>query len=444
MTKGGWSELLPKELGDAVYRRSFLNWGTALVLGITCFTLLLWMAHWPASLGNPFTILAKVSAFSALAFLSMNFLLSTKARWLESLFGGLDRMYAAHCTVGRMSLFWMIVHPLALAAASAGNADRLRSVFLPGADIGHTLGTFSLLLFLMLLTMTVVSVMPYGRWLSGHRLMGLVLFIAAAHSLTSGSDIGAHPALAAWTVVLTAIGLSSYLYSLFLYRRVGPHADMTVAVVIRRNGTVDVLLKHDGAFAFRPGQFVYACFEDTDGQNHPFSVSGWEDDSIRLSIKASGDMTSVLASAVEKGDRVLIRGPYGKFGDKRRASQDDVWVAGGIGISPFLSLLQAERERPSGRKILLIWSYRVHGELPYEEEIIGSLGLVQGLTFVHWNTSERGRLDARSIFELVEKRSNDRRFMMCGPRAMTRSLGKQLVAMGVRPSDVVVEDFNLV
>jgi ferredoxin-NADP reductase len=155
-------------------------------------------------------------------------------------------------------------------------------------------------------------------------------------------------------------------------------------------------------------------------------------------------MTSALASKVEEGDLVLVRGPYGRFGEKRSTGKDEVWLAGGIGITPFLSMLQEERQRPSGSKILLIWSYRVHEELPYEEEIFEYLRSLPMLTFVHWNTSERGRLGSRSISELLDNDLQSRRFKICGPRAMMRSLGKQLVAEGVRPVDVILEDFNLV
>jgi len=442
--KGSYKEFLPRELGEPVYRRSFLNRGTALIMGTALFTLILWLVQSPSSLGNPFTILAKVSAFSAIVFLSLNFLLSTRARWLESLFGGLDRMYAAHCTVGRISLFWMLIHPLALGLANLGDRERLLEIFLPAANLDISLGTASLMLFIVLLLLTMVFALPFQDWRWSHRFMGMVLLLAGVHALRAGSDVAAHPPLYAWTAALVLVGMASFLYTLYLYPFLGPRTEMVIVEVTGSKGTTDILLEHDGELRFRAGQFVYACFRGTDRQSHPFSISGWDGRRIRLSVKAAGDMTSALASKVKKGDHVLVRGPYGRFGEKRSSDKDEVWVAGGIGITPFLSLLQEERLSPSGRKILLIWSYRVHGELPYEREIVGSLEDVPGLTFVHWNSSERGRIDARAISELVKGRLEDRCFMICGPRAMMRALGRQLVSTGVSPSDVVLEDFNLV
>lgn len=442
--KAGWADVLPKELGDAVFRRSFMNAGSALVMGTALFTLALWLAQSPTSLNDPFRALAKISAFSALSFLSMNFLLSTRARWLENLFGGMDRMYGAHCAVGRMSLVWMLLHPIALAFANIGEWDKLIEIFLPGADLGNTLGTLSLVLFVVLLAMTIVYAMAYGTWLNGHRFMGLVLLMAGFHALASGSDVAAHPALFAWTVVLTVVGVMAFLYTLFLYRFIGHRTRTTVAEVVSRTGSLDVFLDRPTHFRFRPGQFVYARFDGTDRQNHPYSISGWDEKRIRLSIKASGDLTSDLPSHLKGGEGVTIHGPYGRFGDKRPKDRGEVWIAGGIGITPFLSLLQAEARAPSGNEILLIWSYRVHGELPYEEEIVEAAKRIPGLTFVHWNSKERGRVDASSIRTLLDGDISSRRFLVCGPRAMMRSLSQQLVKAGVRPRDIVNEDFNLI
>jgi len=442
--KAGWADVLPKELGDAVFRGSFMNLGSALVFGTALFTLGLWLAQSPASLEDPFKVLAKVSAFSALAFLSMNFLLSTRARWLEGLFGGMDRMYGAHCTVGRISLIWMIMHPIALAMANMGDRDRLTAIFLPGTDLGHTFGTLSLVLFFTLLALTIVYTQPYATWLSGHRFMGLVLLMSGCHALLSGSDVAAHPTLYAWTAALTCVGVLAFLYTLFLYRFIGRKARTTVADVVSRPGSLDVFLHRPTGFELRPGQFVYAGFDGTDGENHPYSISGWDDRLVRLSIKASGDLTEALPSLIGTGVEVTVHGPYGRFGEKRPKERGEVWIAGGIGITPFLSLLQAESQSPSGNDILLIWSYRVLGELPYEEDILGFAARIPGLEFVHWNSMERGRVDVAAMESLLGEDLTSRRFLICGPRAMMRSLSKQLVNAGVMPKDIVLEDFNLI
>ncbi len=284
----------------------------------------------PSSLGNPSTTLANVSAFSAIVFLSLNLLLPTRARWSVSLFGGLDRMYAAHCTVGRISLFWMLIHPLALGLANLGDSERLLEIFLPAANLDISLGTSSLMLFVILLLLTMVVALPYQDWRRSLRFMGMVLLLAGAHALRAGSDVAVHPPLYAWTAALVLVGMASFLYTFYPYPFLGPRTEMVIDEVTRSKGTTDILLEHDGKLRFRAGQFVYACFRGTDRQNHPFSISGWDGRRIRLSVKAAGDTTSVLASKVKEGDRVPVRGPYGRFGEKRPSDKDEVWVAGGL------------------------------------------------------------------------------------------------------------------
>lgn len=446
--KGGWSDLLPKEFGDRVYRRQLNPKGLGLVMGLVLLTIGVWLVQSPESLSNPFRALAKLSAFSALAFLCLNFLLATRARWLEGLFSGLDRAYAAHCTLGRMTLFWMLLHPLALTISLLGDSDGLMEALVPGINVYNTLGTFGLLLFLVLLLLTIVYRLPYQRWLGSHRTMGAVLLLVTVHALGSGSDIAAHLPVAVWSVALSAVAFGAYLYTELLYKRLGPQAVMKVSAVRSYQSMTEVVLEQEAPFDYRSGQFVFVSFAGVSGkESHPFSISGRTERGLRLSVKTAGDLTSALGSRLSVGQAAVVRGPYGRFGDKHSLWPGDaVWVAGGIGITPFLSMLQAEAEAGSDRKILLIWSYREHGELPYEEEVRSYLERLPGLTFVHWSSKEKGRVSGKDIAGMLGGTDplGHRRFFICGPKPMMKALSAQLVELGVEPRDVVFEDFNLI
>jgi predicted ferric reductase len=440
--------LLPKEFGDRIYRRQLNPKGLGLILGLVLFTLGVWLSQSPGSLNDPFRALAKLSAFSALTFLCLNFLLATRARWLEGLFGGLDRAYAAHCTLGRMTLFWMLMHPLALSVSLLDDTDGLVAALVPGVDAYNTLGTIGLLLFLILLLLTIVYSLPYHRWLGSHRTMGAVLLLVTVHALGSGTDIAVHLPVAVWTVTLSTVAFGAYLYTELLYKKLGPKAVMRVSAVRSYRGMTEVALEHESPFGFRPGQFVFVSFAGVSGkESHPFSISARTEGGLRLSIKSAGDLTSALGPSLSIGQLVLVRGPYGRFGDKHSLWQGDaVWVAGGIGITPFLSMLQAEAERGSEREILLIWSYREHGELPYEDEVRSYMERLPGLTFVHWSSRDRGRVSGKDIAEMLGGGQElvRRRCFICGPKPMMKALSRQLVDLGVHPRDVIFEDFNLI
>jgi len=87
------------------------------------------------------------------------------------------------------------------------------------------------------------------------------------------------------------------------------------------------------------GQFVFVTFDASEGA-HPFTISSaWTGDGhMQFLIKDLGDYTKVLPATLKVGDPVKIEGPYGRFnfsGTRRR----QIWVGGGIGVTPFVARL---------------------------------------------------------------------------------------------------------
>lgn len=92
----------------------------------------------------------------------------------------------------------------------------------------------------------------------------------------------------------------------------------------------------------RAGQFALVTFDRIEGA-HPFSLSCADDDSGQLSfqIKALGDYTRKIPQRLRSGQAVTLEGPYGRFDlDSGRKKAQQIWVAGGIGITPFLAALE--------------------------------------------------------------------------------------------------------
>lgn len=99
--------------------------------------------------------------------------------------------------------------------------------------------------------------------------------------------------------------------------------------------------------AFAPGQFAMLFLEGKEGwHRHPFTISSSPQDKVlRFAVKALGDGTSELADIVRPGVPAVIGGPFGRFShDKGTSTQ--VWIAGGIGVTPFLSWLRALDAHP--------------------------------------------------------------------------------------------------
>jgi predicted ferric reductase len=91
----------------------------------------------------------------------------------------------------------------------------------------------------------------------------------------------------------------------------------------------------------RAGQFALLTLDPSEGP-HPFTiVSDWRPGArLRFAIKPLGDYTRTLSERIRPGGAATVEGPYGGF-DFGDAAENQVWVAGGVGIAPFLARLEA-------------------------------------------------------------------------------------------------------
>lgn len=167
---------------------------------------------------------------------------------------------------------------------------------------------------------------------------------------------------------------------------------------------------------------------------------------LRISVKALGDYTRTLALA-RPGDKVAVWGPYGSFGRTLEGEADDmVWVAGGIGVTPFLDMLQhAQRQGAHfDRRIDFFWTVAQAEDAVYWSEIEQARAHLPHL-HVHLHvTSAQGLLTADRIAAVVgDGRLAAATFLLCGPKPMMHALRTQLQTKGVRPPEIVSEEFGL-
>ncbi len=448
--KDSLKSYIPAEIFDPFLRAPLKSGGTALIMVICSITLLVWIAQGSESLRSIITILAKTFAFLAISFLSLNFL--TSARWavLESLFGGLDRQYKVHKMVGKLTLFFIVFHITFLTIRAFPSWSGVFSLYVPGLHIPSTLGIVSVVALFVLLALTLHIKIPYNVWLMTHRLMVFPLIFAIWHALDAGSDIRSYPILMTWILIIGGLGILAYGYTLILYRHFGPKYRVEVVKVNRFPYLTEIHLRcEDRDLPFHPGQFVFVMFPFSVSRHEmwPFSISNHpREDTIRLSIKKRGDFTGGRVPLVKEGDHAVLIGPYGKFGERYLSHKRNmIWIAGGIGITPFLSMARNEAENPIGRQVDLIWAYRNSEEGLYYDELIREEMKSKELKFHPWVSSELGRLDSEKVSVLLGGKENvlGKVIFLCGPLPMMENLSRQFVEMGVRINDIVFEDFNL-
>ena len=134
----------------------------------------------------------QVAGLVGMAMLSIAFVLSSRAHFLEDYFGGLDKMYRVHHRLGQTAFVLLLIHPVAHALRFV--PDRLGSaplfLFPTHEKLAVNLGAYAFWGLLLLMTLTLFVKIPYDKWKLSHKFLGLVLIIGTIHMLTVESTPG--------------------------------------------------------------------------------------------------------------------------------------------------------------------------------------------------------------------------------------------------------------
>ena len=282
----------------------------------------------------------------------------------------------------------------------------------------------------------------YERWRALHRTTGLFVAAGFAHGVLDGTPFSAAPVLR-WTYIsVGAIGLGFYVYrELFARFFVSLHDYQVQAVRVIGEGLVEIAMRPLGRhMTFVPGQFAIVYLEAKDGwHRHPFTISSApHEDVVRITVKALGDYTSRLAELIEPGMPAVIGGPHGRF-DHGRGTDRQVWIAGGVGVAPFLSWLRAlDGELSSNVEFF----YTADGEAPFAGEIDEIAGRYPSLRAHVIDTSVEGRLTSERVLAAMTGDLSQVSVFMCGPHGMVRAFETQLRRAGVEPKRIHREHFD--
>jgi predicted ferric reductase len=242
--------------------------------------------------------------------------LATRWRFLEDLFGGLDKVYQVHKRLGRWAFWIILLHPLFLAA------DRIPEfrAFLadlwfqmPQGDLylmGHNFSVVTMIFMAPLIALTLWIRLPYHLWKYTHEWFGVVLLFIIIHIVLVDADIAKYPFLGIWVYVFLVLAAGAYVYMRFLYRFFGPRHPYALAHKELVGDILELTFSPRGKkMDFRPGQFIYLLVHKAgiSPEPHPYSIAcGYNlEGNFKLGIKEVGDHTRSLRR-LEKGDLVTV------------------------------------------------------------------------------------------------------------------------------------------
>lgn len=393
--------------------------------------------------------------FAGTAMMGTLFLQTARFRRVAAPFG-IDIIYYFHRQSSLIAFIFILAHPVILLALEPG----LWTYFVPVMDNWPYLaGAISLLALALLLTSSLWRKplhIHYDLWRLAHACLAcLALGLAIVHVLGVGHYVDAPwkqwlwgGVTFSWLLLLVYVRL---VKPALLLRR--PYRVTDVRAELGEAWTLQLVPDGHAGFRFQPGQFAWLTIWNSPFalKEHPFSIASSAEDPGRLlfTIKALGDFTARVKD-VAIGQQVFVDGPYGCFSTDREAAASYVFIAGGIGIAPIMSMLRTLADRSDRRPLLLIYAYNSVERLTFRDELEVLRGRLD-LQVVYllkeppagWQ-GEVGIINKDVLARCLPAARDSREYFICGPVAMLDLTEKLLHEMGVPLGRIHSELFDLV
>jgi predicted ferric reductase len=448
--------------------------GPAVMVGLGLVPVVLWFTAAPLSprFIDSRTTLVSIGVICALVgttCFAMNLMLGARLRFVDALFGGLDRMYKAHRINGRVAFLLLLTHAVFIVSSRAVTDAGSAFGILAGQE-GWTVtfGVIALIALAVGIYMTLYVRLNHELFVYVQRSFGVIFLVASLHVFrTPGTKALSRP-LTYFMLAMAAGGILGWLYRSVLGDAMVRKYRYRVADVNRLDQSVTelTLMPEDKSIHFTPGQFAYltlysremdkifhpfdVVYEGGDAvftvrpgavhrQAHPFSITSSPDDrSLRVAVKALGDFTSALRN-VEHGASAMVEGPFGAFSHINIPNRRQIWIAGGIGITPFLSM--ARSMTGTEFEVDFYYAMETGDEGYFLDELYERADKLPRMKVIPIRKDALGYMTADDVAG-VSTDFKERDILICGPPPMIDGLTAQFVGMGVPRNQIHFEKFG--
>ncbi len=408
-------------------------------------------------------IIAGVLGITAYVLFAFQFLLASRIKFIDKQFS-LDKVYRVHMFLAIAAIILAYLH------------KTLESKFFPHS-FQTTLGSYALDLFIAIIAFSImmmvnkllfkISIVDYIRKLLNdifkikyqyklliHNITIIALIILMLHIILANSVTSNLP-LQITLEAYFIIPITMYFYHKIVKVYFDDEKKYIVSEVIKESNNIVTLKfkkKKGKAFIYYPGQFLYVrlCSKGVPHDEHPFTISSTptERNYISVTVKQLGDFTNKL-NLVKPFDKAYIDGPFGNFTFFNKAKNKKLcFIAGGIGITPFLSMLRFMRDKKLSRDTLLLWGVRDLSELICKDEIDGICSSLKRVSYIpvvsndNRYRGEKGFIDAKLIKKYIDN-VLQYDFYICGPPIMMEIQIKNLTQLGVPKENIHFERFSI-
>ncbi len=384
--------------------------------------------------------------FLGFGLMGWQFVPTVRLGWLTEIFN-LDTLYNVHHRLSRISFYLVLAHPIMLVV---GNPYNFVAFNLVSGVWRLQAGVLASILMVLLVGTSVWRKwlrLEYEVWHALHDIFAVAIVVLVLFHILNVNYFTSLPIQRILWWVYAAIWVAMLLF----FRVVTPLRLLQrpfelVEVIEERGNTWSLVFApvgHEG-MAFRAGQAAWLTIDDSPfGLNsHPlsFSSSAEHPDRVAFSIRELGDWSSQVGD-YPIGTRAYIDGPYGTFDLTHHPSSRYVFIAGGIGSAPIMSMLRTMAERGDDRQLQFFYGNRDWKSVTYREELEElkrqlDLEIIHVLENPHegWE-GETGYISA----DVMGRHITDCReciYFICGPIPMINFVTRELKKLEV-PSEQI-------
>jgi len=381
------------------------------------------------------------AGISALVLMAGAATLSARWAWVESVFGGLDRVYETHKWLGVWALAFASLH-FTFKAGMEG-WDTAAILGLP-PFYTRLVRQLSFLALVLIVLLALNRKIPYASWRWWHKLSGPLFLIVILHWLSFKSPIILNSPGGIWLAAMAVLGVSAAFYKLLLYRFMSPHAEYCVEQVSPGPAAIRLVMRPVGpGIHFKAGQFAFLSIHERGlREPHPFTIAsaGGPKQPVEFLIRAVGDYTRRLVAQAQAGMHVEVFAPFGRF-CRPTSAKREVWIAGGVGISPFVAWLKDDAANDLDRVSLFLFNTPGR-EFPVVDDV-RMLAEQRGVELIALSGSDEGKKFRQRLAAIIGECGPDSvELCFCGPKGLLQLVRDEMTLLGVPDSQLRFELFE--
>jgi len=394
-------------------------------------------------------------ALMAITILALQSVLAGRFKWVTRTFG-FDIVIRYHRNISIFAAGLLLFHPILFMLDGAG----WRLIW--GGNLFIWLGKTALFLVILNVLISVYQNrinLKFEKWRISHDVLSpLLLVLAFIHSWKVGTDLRFTPLRVLWVLLFSAAVLA-FVYHRFLRPWMlarNPYEVTEVKEEAQKVWTIKLTPpKGKNIFDYTPGQFQFIKFLRNRGlpeEEHHWTISSSPSQKEYLSstIKALGDFTSTMGET-RPGDKAVVHAPFGRFSYLFHTEEKEVvFIAGGIGITPLMSMLRYMRDKREALQVTLLYGNPNQESIVFREELeeiqnkeYPSLKVVHVLSnpIKEWG-GEKGYIDRDTIEKYCGSDLSNKGFYVVGPPMLIKNSIQNLQDMGVKDKQIHMEIFS--